>query len=75
MIDITKAKEAFKEYIKNYNPEDKKIPLKIDHIERTTHIARKTAENINLDKEDKERLLNLNIENYIGLSKELSDLL
>ena len=29
---------------------------------------------LNIDKEDKERLLNLNIEDYIGLSKELSDL-
>ena len=52
MIDITKAKQEFKEYIKNYNPEDKKIALKIAHIERTSHIARKIAENLNLDKED-----------------------
>ena len=29
---------------------------------------------LNIGKEDKERLLNLNIEDYIGLSKELSDL-
>lgn len=29
---------------------------------------------LNINKEDKERLLNLNIEDYIGLSKELSDL-
>lgn len=36
MIDIIKAKETFKNYVKNYNPEDKKIKLKISHIQRTS---------------------------------------
>ncbi len=52
MIDIIKAKEAFKNYIKNYNPEDKKIALKIAHIERVSQIARNIAKSIGLKKED-----------------------
>ena len=52
MIDITKAKIAFKDYIKNYDIENPKIKLKIAHIERTSQIARKIAESLNLSKED-----------------------
>ena len=52
MIDITKAKIAFKDYIKNYDIENPKIKLKIAHIERTSQIARKIAESLNLSDED-----------------------
>lgn len=51
-IDILKAKKAFKEYIKDYNPEDPKIKIKITHIERVAQIAKKLAENLKLSKED-----------------------
>lgn len=52
MIDITKAKITFKEYVKNYDIENPKIKLKIAHIERTSRIAKKMAESLNLSKED-----------------------
>lgn len=52
MIEIEKAKKAFQEYIKQYNPEDEKVKLKINHILRVTSIARKLAEDLKLDKED-----------------------
>lgn len=52
MIDILKAKKTFKEYVKNYNPNNGKIALKISHIERTANISKKTAEELNLEKED-----------------------
>lgn len=52
MIDITKAKKVFKEYIQNYDINNPKVKLKIAHIERTANIARKTAESLNLEKED-----------------------
>lgn len=52
LIDITKAKKAFKEYVKNYDPNDKKIKLKIAHIERVSQIAKQLAEKLNLDEED-----------------------
>lgn len=51
-IDILNAKKVFKEYVKNYNPEDEKIKLKIAHIERVAINARKIAQTLNLSKED-----------------------
>ncbi len=51
-IDIIKAKKAFKEYVKNYNPEDERVKLKIAHIERVSQIAKKIAEGLNLNEED-----------------------
>ena len=51
-IDIEKAKEAFKEYVKNYDPEDEKIKLKISHIERVSQIAKRIAVQQNLSEED-----------------------
>lgn len=53
-IDILKAKKAFKDYIKGYNPEDPKIKIKITHIERVAQIAKKLAEDLKLSKEDVE---------------------
>lgn len=52
MIDIVKAKKAFKEYVRNYNPQDGKIKLKIAHIERTAEVAKNTATSLNLGRED-----------------------
>ena len=52
MIDIIKAKEVFKEYVKNYNPEDPQIELKISHIQRVADVARKTAQYLELSEED-----------------------
>ena len=51
-IDIQKAKRAFKEYVKNYDPNDPQIKLKIEHIERTANVARNTAESLDLSQED-----------------------
>ena len=51
-IDIIKAKEIFKEYVKNYNPEDEKIKIKIAHIERVSQISKRLAENLKLNQED-----------------------
>lgn len=54
LIDILKAKNAFKEYVKKYNPKDEKIKLKIEHIERVSKIAKNIAMQQNLSKEDVE---------------------
>lgn len=64
-LDIEKAKNEFKEYIKNYNPEDAKIKIKIEHIGRVTEIAKKLAESLNLDKED------IEIAELIGLLHDI----
>ena len=52
MIDIEKAKVAFKEYVKNYDINNKKINLKIAHIERTSMVSKKIAEKLNLNEEE-----------------------
>ena len=52
MIDIKKAKEFYKDYISQYNPEEPRIALKIAHIYRTADEAKKLAESLNLSKED-----------------------
>ena len=48
LIDIVKAKEAFKEYLKNYDLKDKRVQLKVAHIERTSQRSKKIAENLNI---------------------------
>ena len=52
MIDIKKAKQEFKNYVKKYDINNPKIELKIAHIERTAEISRRIAENLNLSEED-----------------------
>ena len=52
MIDITKAKKEFKKYVEKYDINNPKIKLKIAHIERTSTIARKMAESMELSEED-----------------------
>lgn len=51
-IDIKKAQNEFEKYIQNYNPEDKKIKLKIEHIKRVSEISKKIAQNLNLSEEE-----------------------
>lgn len=65
MIDIERAKNVSKEYIKNYNPEDGKIALKIGHILRVTQKSREIAENLNLEAED------INLAELIGLLHDI----
>lgn len=51
MIDILKARKAFKEYVKNYDISNEKIALKIRHTYRTVEMAKKIAIDLNLRKE------------------------
>lgn len=52
MIDITKAKKVFKEYIKKYDPTNGKIAIKIAHMYRVAEIAKNTAKYLRLSDED-----------------------
>ena len=54
MIDLIRAKKAFKDYVKKYNIEDDKIRLKVAHIERTSMIAKEIAQSLNLSQEEVE---------------------
>lgn len=65
MIYIDKALKAFDEYVKNYNPEDEKIMLKINHIKRVSKISRNMATSLNLLEEDK------NLAELIGILHDI----
>lgn len=52
MIDITKAKKSFAEYVKNYDIESERIRLKVKHIERVSQLAKKLSTELNLNEED-----------------------
>ena len=48
MLDLIKAKQFYKEYIKNYDSENPKIALKIAHIFRTAEKAKKNCNKFKL---------------------------
>lgn len=52
LIDIEKAKKQFQEYVNSYNSEDKKVKMKIKHIQRVSEISRIIAQKLNLKEED-----------------------
>lgn len=52
MIDMIKAKKAFKRYIKNYDETNGRTTLKIEHIMRTAEMSRQIAEDLKLKQED-----------------------
>lgn len=52
MIDIEKAKETFKEYVKNYDSNNPKIKAKISHIQRVAINSKEIAKTLNLDEEN-----------------------
>lgn len=51
MIDIENAKKEFDKYISQFNPEEGRIKLKIDHIKRVADMSRVIATNLKLDEE------------------------
>ena len=44
MIDIENANKVFDEYVSQFNPENGRIKLKIDHIKRVANMSKKIAE-------------------------------
>lgn len=52
MIDIQKAKHELKKYVDQYDLEDKRIKLKLAHIQRTASIAKEIAKKLNLKEEE-----------------------
>ena len=51
MIDIEKAYNEFDKYVLQFNPNNKKIKLKIDHIKRVAKMSKKIAQELNLNDE------------------------
>lgn len=52
MINKEKALKTFEEYVEKYNPEDEKIRLKKEHIQRVAKVAEEIAKSENLSDED-----------------------
>ena len=51
MINIENANLEFDKYISQFNPEDGRIKLKMEHIKRVATMSKKIAQNLNLDDE------------------------
>lgn len=51
MIEIENVKNEFEKYIKQFNPEEGRIKLKIEHIERVAEMSKILAEKLNLNEE------------------------
>ena len=52
MIDMLIARKAFADYVKNYDIQNDKIKLKVEHIERVSQIAKKLSMKLNLNEDD-----------------------
>ena len=52
MIDIEKAKEVFKNYVKNYDKSNPRIALKIAHTYRVSEFAKIISTDLKLSNED-----------------------
>ena len=65
MFDIENAYKEFDKYVSNYNPNNPRIKLKINHIKRVAKNSRKIAENLNLSFEE------INLAEIIGLFHDL----
>ncbi len=65
MIDIELAKKVFAEYVRNYNPENGKIALKIKHIYRVADICREIAIKDGFNEEEQ------NLAELIGLLHDI----
>ncbi len=64
-MNIKNARIEFKNYVKNYNPQDPKIALKISHIERVSQKAKELAISLNFSQED------INLAELIGLLHDI----
>lgn len=65
MIDIDKAKNAFSNYVENYDVSNDKIKLKVDHSIRTAKCSKDLAISLKLDKE------NIELAELIGLLHDI----
>ena len=65
MIDIKNANIEFSKYVSQFNPNDGRIKLKIDHIKRVAIMSKKIAQNLHLNEEQ------VNLAELIGLFHDI----
>ncbi len=70
-IEETRVKGAFASYVRNYNPEDEKVKLKIVHTYKVAELCRKIAESLSLAPEDVEFAWLLGMLHDVGRFEQL----
>ena len=70
-IDETRVKGAFASYVRNYNPDDEKVKLKIVHTYKVAKLCRKIAESLSLTAEDTELAWLLGMLHDVGRFEQL----
>ena len=74
MIDIENAKKVFNEYVKNFNPEDGRIKLKIEHILRVANYSKQIATNLKLNEEQIQLATLIGLLHDIGRFKQYTEI-
>ena len=70
MINIENAYEQFDKYVEQFNPEEGRIKLKIDHIKRVALLSKKIAQNLKLSNEQIELAELIGLFHDIGRFKQ-----
>lgn len=70
MINIEKINEEFDKYVSNFNSNNGRIKLKIDHIKRVARISKELSEYLNLSEEQKKLAEAIGIFHDIGRFKQ-----
>ncbi len=65
MIDMEKARKAYKDYAKKFDANNKRMCVKIEHMERVSKISKEIAKRIELDEE------NIKLAELIGLLHDI----
>lgn len=65
MVDLDKARKVFDNYVANYDKDNPKVMLKIQHTYRVMEMAKNVAESLNLSQED------VNLATLIGLLHDI----
>ena len=55
VLDRSRARRAFAEYVRAYDPTDPKVRLKIDHTYRVAALCEQIARSVPLSEEDTDR--------------------
>lgn len=65
MVDLDKARKVFDNYVANYDKDNPKVMLKIQHTYRVMEMAKNVAESLNLSQDD------VNLATLIGLLHDI----
>lgn len=73
MTDRQRVRDVFAEYVSDFDAQDGKVKLKIDHTYRVAAICDRIADSIGLDGEDKDTAWLLGMLHDIGRFKQIRE--